>query len=251
LGELGFDAEFGVDQEIVEVIDLRQEFEALPEAHVFAEFVFETLGDARDEIAAGFGALFFVNKTGAAFHAERGGGIFDQVISDAGAEQDAVLDIGDGIVEGIEAKITVGALGKKIVILAESVRGIGAFNVFCFAVGCVSADADFMLVPFLLAEHLGGEEDGIAIAGGEGEARGCARFPLRRPVGRGCGCLGEGSDCSKCDSPVKKWFFSHAEGVLSRFTYSMSRFYLTLMLRTVTKFAAKSFRFNETDGKTL
>ena len=86
------------------------------------------LRQARDEIAAFIIPLLLVDVTRSSLRAKPCPFVLDEVITDARAERKPVLDIGNRIMQPIQARISVKPVGEQPVILREPVQRLVVFT---------------------------------------------------------------------------------------------------------------------------
>src|ERR1041385_6583199 len=107
----------------------------------------------------GVATLLLVDKGRADFAAECCLLVFDEVVTNAWAERDTIIDIGDGIMQGVQARITVKAFGEEPVVLAKSANRLGVLHIIVLAVSGIDPQPEFVLGPLLLTEHIAGHEE--------------------------------------------------------------------------------------------
>jgi len=155
---------FANENRVTPVVHLRQDFERLPDARPIVQLVFEPFRQTQRQIPLGCVALLLINKTWASFTAQARAIIFDEVITDTGAERETLLHIRDRIVQRIEAQIPISTFGKQTVVLRETVQRFVVLHAVVLSIGCVGAEAEFIFHPLLGGENVAREEHGVAIA---------------------------------------------------------------------------------------
>src|SRR5712671_3130631 len=89
--------------------------------------------------------VILVKVARADFTPQRRVGFLNEIISDTWTDRDAVVDSRDGIVQSIEAEVSIKSLGKQPVILAEPVQLVGILLAVVCAINSISPKRDFVL----------------------------------------------------------------------------------------------------------
>ena len=138
----------------------------MPDARpLFKKFVFKPFGQPQGGVGVIFVTQPLIDEGGAAFDGEGGVGLLEQIVTDTRADGDAVLQIGNAVMQGIHAEITVKFFTEEMVVLSEEMGGIRIFYIlasliraraginFIFTIGGLPAKCPFIHLVFFLRQH--------------------------------------------------------------------------------------------------
>lgn len=184
-GDSRFEANFRVDDVIGALFQVGKKFDILPKPRPVAELAGEFFGQTQGRIAMILAALPFHHRARTGFATERCFGILDKIITDTGAEGDAIMNIRDGIMQCIQVGIAVKLLAEQVIILAESVYGFVVLHVVDLSIGGLRAQSQLMLDRFFASHNPSGEEQRVTVAARQRQPQRGARFPKAIRRGRG------------------------------------------------------------------
>lgn len=189
-GQAGFDTEFSIEHEVLEIGDFRQKFDGLPNLDPIIKLVVEPFGQPEGGIIIVIVAHALKNIARTKFTTEARVRVFDEVITGTRAEGVAEMDVSYGIVDGIATQIAEPVVAKEAVVLDVTAEFFGTGGSVVFTIVAACAKAEFVLGPLTGRLEIADQIHGFAVSPGESEAHGRAAVPLD-----GRGCWGSGIRC--------------------------------------------------------
>jgi len=170
LGKVGFDADFSVNDVIIDSVHLRQDFGCLPDTGAVAQGLMEFLAHPHRGKAGSLAVQFLKYNARTDFRAKVSIGKFEKIITGTGTQCRAIRDVCHSVVQSFHLPKTVPAVGEQPVVLDKSMqqlrrRGRWLSRRFGTAIRRIGFNAQLAVVP-------------LAVSGGGQRGEGRSLLPL-------------------------------------------------------------------------
>ena len=176
-GEGDFQPDFRREQEVLEILGFSRVGHALGDLAAAREGVGEPLAGIDRQVVVRQPALLLPGVAHAGLERQQGGVGVDEAVAEHGAQAEAVVEVGDLVVEEVGAEAEVGGGTEGAVVGGVRGEAVLVHHLLVLRVEVIGAREELVLGGHVGREELGAEVEGVGVAFGQAETGGGRHVP--------------------------------------------------------------------------